>query len=325
MLKDTFSLFIENRKALLGLIILIFFSGVAIFAPIIAPYDPKTNKVDVMKIVNEEIGRTTTIEREQIDELTERRVYTQSITTTYEKVTTKLPLNAKPSNQHLLGTTKAGQDLFSQMVYGTRITLTVGLVTGLFTTFIALSLALAEGYFGGIVDDVISLFTNVFLVIPSLPLMIVIAAYITVKGVIPIVLILGLTSWPWPTRILRSQVVSLKNRDFVKVARNLGERPLYIVFKEILPNMISLVMASFFSSTMAAIMGEATLEFLGLGNVSVVSWGTILYWAQNSGALLSGAWWWFLPPGICIALIGTSFALMNFAIDEISNPKLRKR
>jgi len=324
-LKDTFSLFIENRKALLGLIILVFFSGVAIFAPLIAPYDPKTNKVDILNIVDEEMGRTTTIEREQIDELTERRVYTQSITTTYEKVTTKLPLNARPSSQHLLGTTKAGQDLFSQMVYGTRITLTVGLVTGLFTTFLALSLALVAGYFGGIVDDVISLFTNVFLVIPSLPLMIVIAAYITVKGVIPIVLILGLTSWPWPTRILRSQVVSLKNRDFVRVARNLGERPLYIVFKEILPNMISLVMASFFSSTMAAIMGEATLEFLGLGNVSVVSWGTILYWAQNSGALLSGAWWWFLPPGICIALIGTSFALMNFAIDEISNPKLRKR
>ncbi|WP_333579536.1 ABC transporter permease, partial [Mesotoga prima] len=214
---------------------------------------------------------------------------------------------------------------FSQMVYGTRITLAVGLITGLFTTLLALTLALVAGYFGGIVDDIISLFTNVFLVIPSLPLMIVIAAYITVKGVIPIVLILGLTSWPWPTRILRSQVVSLKNRDFVRVSRILGERPLYIVFREILPNMISLVMASFFTSTMAAIMGEATLEFLGLGNVSVVSWGTILYWAQNSGALLSGAWWWFLPPGICIALIGTSFALMNFAIDEISNPKLRKR
>jgi peptide/nickel transport system permease protein len=155
--------------------------------------------------------------------------------------------------------------------------------------------------------------------------MIVIAAYITVRGVMPIVLILALTSWPWPTRLLRSQVVSLKNRDFVKVSRSLGERPLYIIFNEMLPNMISLVMASFFQMTMAAIIGEATLEFLGLGNVSIVSWGTILYWAQNNGALLSGAWWWFLPPGIAIALIGTSFALMNFAIDEISNPKLRKR
>jgi len=325
MLRDTFSLFVENRKALFGLMILVFFSGVAIFAPLIAPYDPKTNKIDVLRIVDEEMGRTTTVEREQIDEFKERRVYTQSITTTYEKVTTKLPLNARPSGQHLLGTTKAGQDLFSQMVYGTRITLSVGLVTGLFTTVLALTLALVAGYFGGVVDDIISLFTNVFLVIPSLPLMIVIAAYITVRGVIPIVLILGLTSWPWPTRILRSQVVSLKNRDFVRVSRILGEKPLYIVFREILPNMISLVMASFFTSTMAAIMGEATLEFLGLGNVSIVSWGTILYWAQNSGALLSGAWWWFLPPGICIALIGTSFALMNFAIDEISNPKLRKR
>lgn len=325
MLKDVFTLFVDNRKALFGLSILLFFTVVAVFAPLIAPYDPKTNKIEETRVVEEEIGRTKTIEREQIDEFSERRVYTQPITTTYEKVTTKLPLGAKPSAEHWLGTTRSGQDLFSQMVYGTRITLSVGLVTGLFTTALALTLALVAGYFGGIVDDIISLFTNVFLVIPSLPLMIVIAAYITVKGVIPIVLILGLTSWPWPTRILRSQVVSLKNRDFVKVARNLGERPIYIVFREIFPNMISLVMASFFTSTMAAIMGEATLEFLGLGNVSIVSWGTILYWAQNSGALLSGAWWWFLPPGICIALIGTSFALMNFAIDEISNPKLRKR
>ncbi|WP_289058471.1 ABC transporter permease, partial [uncultured Mesotoga sp.] len=242
MFRDVFSLFIENRKALIGLIILAFFSIVAIFAPLIAPYDPKTNKVEVLSIVEEEIGRTKTVEREEIDEFTEKRVYTQSITTTYEKVTTKLPLNAKPSRNHLLGTTRAGQDLFSQMVYGTRITLAVGLITGLFTTLLALTLALVAGYFGGIVDDIISLFTNVFLVIPSLPLMIVIAAYITVKGVIPIVLILGLTSWPWPTRILRSQVVSLKNRDFVRVSRILGERPLYIVFREILPNMISLVM-----------------------------------------------------------------------------------
>jgi len=323
--RDAFKLFVENKKAFFGLIILVLFVVIALIAPVVAPYDPKSNRVETIVVIDEERGRSQTVERERIDEFTERRITRQTITTTFERTTTMLPLRAKPSKDHWLGTTHSGQDIFSQMLWGTRVTLSVGMITGLFTTALALTLALLAGYFGGITDDVISLFTNVFLVIPSLPLMIVLAAYISVRGVIPIVLILGLTTWPWPTRILRSQVISLRNRDFVRVAQNLGERSSYIIFREILPNMISLVMASFFMATMTAIMGQATLEFLGLGNVSVVSWGTILYWAQNNGALLAGAWWWFLPPGICIALVGTSFALMNFAMDEISNPKLRKR
>ncbi len=325
MLGDLWKLFLENKKALAGLLILLFFVGVALFAPWIAPYDPRGNKLVDQEVLEESRGRKQTVERTQLDEFTEERIYDQTFTTRTKETTVKFPLKSPPTSKHLLGTTHSGQDIFSQVVWGTRVSLSVGLVTGLFTTLVALTLALSAGYFGGRVDEVISLFTNVFLVIPSLPLMIVIAAYITVRGVVPIILILGLTSWPWPTRLLRSQVLSLKNRDFVRVAASLGEKPGFIIFREILPNMISLVMASFFQSTMAAIIGEATLEFIGLGNVSVVSWGTLLYWAQTNGALLSGAWWWFLPPGICIALIGTSFALMNFAIDEISNPKLRKR
>ncbi|MFP4461045.1 MAG: ABC transporter permease [Thermotogota bacterium] len=325
MLGDIFKLFFENKKATIGFFILLFFVGIAIFAPVLAPYNPKANKIEIIEALETTRGRRKTVESEKINEFEDTRIYTQEEITTYKRYTKKFPLNSPPSSEHYFGTTQSGQDIYSQVIWGTRISLTVGVGTGLFTTFIALTLALVAGYFGGLVDDIISLFTNVFLVIPSLPLMIVIAAYITVKGVMPIVLILALTSWPWPTRLLRSQVVSLKNRDFVKVSRSLGERPLYIIFNEMLPNMISLVMASFFQMTMAAIIGEATLEFLGLGNVSIVSWGTILYWAQNNGALLSGAWWWFLPPGIAIALIGTSFAMMNFAIDEISNPKLRKR
>jgi len=325
MFRDIIPLFKENKKALAGFFILAFFIGIALLAPVIAPYDPKENKITETVVIQEEKGRNTTLERDKIDDLNEIRTYKQTITTTYKTTTKKFPLNSSPEPEHILGTTHSGQDIFSQIIWGTRITLSVGLITGLFTTVIALTLALLAGYFGGLVDDIISLFTNVFLVIPALPLMIVIAAYITVRGVIPIILILGLTGWPWPARLLRSQVVSLKNRDFVKVSKSLGENSLVIVFHEILPNMISLVMASFFQSTMGAIIGEATLEFIGLGNVSVVSWGTILYWAQTNGALLANSWWWFLPPGICIALIGTSFALMNFAVDEISNPKLRKR
>lgn len=325
MFRDLGKLFLGNKKAFAGLMLLCFFLGVALLAPVIAPYDPKVNRIETTVPVQVQSDRMRTVERNRIDELTEVSTLTQVVTTTYQRMIQRLPLKAKPSSDHWLGTTHSGQDIFSQLIWGTRVTLAVGLLTGLFTTLLALTLALVGGFLGGLVDDTISLFTNVFLVIPSLPLMIVIAAYISVRGMIPIILILGLTSWPWPTRVLRSQVISLKNRDFIRVSKSLGEKSLYIVFREILPNMISLVMASFFSSTMAAIIGATTLEFIGLGNPSVVSWGTMLYWAQVNSALLAGSWWWFLPPGICIALIGTSFALMNFAIDEISNPKLRKR
>ncbi len=325
MFKDLLSLFLGNKKAFAGILLLGFFLGIALLAPVLAPFDPKANRIETTIPISDQRDRMRTTERHRIDELTEVSTLTQVITTTYHRTVRRLPLQAKPSSDHWLGTTHSGQDIFSQLIWGTQVTLAVGLLTGLFTTILSLSLALVGGFLGGIVDDIISLFTNVFLVIPSLPLMIVIAAYISVRGMIPIILILGLTSWPWPTRVLRSQVISLKNRDFVKVSKSLGEKPVYIVFREILPNMISLVMASFFTSTMAAIIGATTLEFIGLGNPSVVSWGTMLYWAQVNSALLAGSWWWFLPPGICIALIGTSFALMNFAIDEISNPKLRKR
>ena len=293
MLKDTFSLFIENRKALFGLMILSFLRVTILRTLILMNQDEQGRCPEVVEgwvepqLLKGQIDGHRTKSLHSVD-----RDYS-------ERVTTKLPLNARPSRQHLLGTTKAGQDLFSQMVYGTRITLVVGLVTGLFTTILALTLALLAGYFGGVVDDIISLFTNVFLVIPSLPLMIVIAAYITVRGVIPIVLILGLTSWPWSTNTAFSGC-SLR-AEFRRVSRILGERPLYILFREILPNMISLVMASFFTSTMAAIR-EATLS-LGWA-ISIVSWGTILFEQRSSsvGCMV-------VVPSSDLHVIGTSFAL----------------
>ena len=285
MIKDMLFLFIENKKALTGLFILAVFILIALFAPFIAPYGPKQNS-----------GRDG-----------------------------QFQLMAEPSTKHILGTNHAGYDIFSRLLYGTRLTLTVGLLTGIITTTISLMVGLCSGYIGGKADDVISFITNVFLVIPSLPLIIVVAAYIPMRGVIPIILVLSVTGWAWGARVVRAQVLSVGERDFIKVAETIGERPLMIVFREILPNIISLVMATFFTSTIAAIIGEATLEFIGLGNIAAVTWGTMLFWAQNNGALLFGAWWWFLPPGIFIGLLGTSFALMNFAIDEISNPKIRKR
>ena len=325
MIKDFFKTLVSNRKSLTGLCMLGFFILVALFAPLLAPYNPKTDKSVVTALVAETPGDEEIVSEETPSENEEVTRYKVSTTREYEKRVRYFPLRAKPSAAHPLGTNHAGNDLFSQLIMGIRVSLTVGLATGLFVTLVSLTLALVSGYLGGIVDDVVSFFTNIFLVLPGLPLMIVIAAYVTIRGVMPIVLILGLTGWPWPTRLLRAQVLSLKNRDFVRVARSLGESAPVVVFREILPNMISIAMAEFFAISMAAIMGEATLEFIGLGNVTVVSWGTILFWAQANGALLAGSWWWFLPPGLCIALLGTSFVLINFGIDEISNPRLRKR
>lgn len=325
MIKDFFKTLVSNRKSLVGLCMLAAFALVALFAPLIAPYPPKIDRLETVEQLGEPSLDEETIAEEYPSDMRDVITYRSTLTREYTKTVDYFPLRSGPSAAHPLGTNHAGNDLLSQLVWGTRVSLTIGLATGLFVTILSLTLALLSGYLGGIVDDVITFFTNVMLVIPGLPLMIVVAAYVTMKGVLPIVLILGLTGWPYPTRLLRSQVLTLKSRDFVRVSRSLGERTSFVVFREILPNMISIAMAEFFATSMAAILGEATLEFIGLGNVTVVSWGTMLFWAQANGALLAGSWWWFLPPGLCIALVGTSFVLINFAIDEISNPRLRKR
>ncbi|HUX42928.1 MAG TPA: ABC transporter permease [Rectinemataceae bacterium] len=325
MIKSFLKTLVSNKKSLIGLIILGVFILVAIFAPFIAPYPPRADRIVTIIPVGDPSRSEEQLSEEYPSANEDLLTIRATTVTEYQKHIQYFPLRAKPSPQHILGTDQAGHDLFSQLVWGTRVSLFVGLVTGLFVTLVALALSLVSGYLGGIVDDVISFFTNVMLVIPGLPLMIVIAAYVTMRGVLPIIIILCISEWPYPTRLLRSQVLTLKSRDFVRVSNALGERTSFIVFREILPNMISIAMAEFFAMSMIAMMGEATLEFIGLGNVSVVSWGTILFWAQTNGALLSGAWWWFLPPGLAIALVGTSFVLINFAIDEISNPRLRKR
>lgn len=233
------------------------------------------------------------------------------------------PASAPPSAAHLLGTTPLGQDIFSQLVWGSRLTLIVGLLTGAIASTIGVVIGLVAGYFGGWVDDVLSTVTNVFLVVPGLPLMIVIAAYITVKSVAPIILVISITGWAWGARVLRSQMLTMKNRDFVKAAIVAGEHPLRIIFCEILPNMLGLIVANFFGAALYAVLSEAGLEFLGLGNVNAITWGTTLYWAQNNQAMLLGQWQWMAVPGLLIAILGTSFALLNFAVDQMTNPRLR--
>lgn len=232
--------------------------------------------------------------------------------------------NAAPSAAHWLGTTGAGEDVLSQLVYGARISVLVGFGAGGIATLIAVLIGLSWGYVRGWIGEVINFVVNLFLVIPALPLMIVIAAYLSQGGISVIIAVIAITGWAWGARVLRSQTTSLRARDFVTAARFSGDSAGRIVFMEILPNMISIIAGGFFGSATAAILAEAGLEFLGLGDPSVVSWGTMIFWAQNSSALLTGQWAVLLAPGLCISLFATSLVLINFGIDGISNPRLRE-
>ena len=230
----------------------------------------------------------------------------------------------KPGREHLLGTTALGQDIFSQLVYGARLSLLVGIVTGAISTVLSVIIGLASAFFGGVVDEVLSAITNVFLVLPGLPLVIVAAAFLRLSGVLPVIVVISLTGWAWGARVLRSQALTLRQRDFVLAAVASGESPIRTIFAEILPNMLGLIAANFFGAALYAVLSEAGLEFLGIGDVSQVTWGSMLYWAQANQALIRYAWWWIAAPGLCIAAMGTSFALLNFAVDQVSNPALRR-
>lgn len=245
------------------------------------------------------------------------------VLTPYSPTDTNFLPMAAPSGQHWLGTTASGQDVWSQFVYGSRISLGVGFAAGCAATFLAILLGMLPSYIGGWVDSVFATLTNIMLVIPGLPLLIVITAYIHQTGPATIALVIAVTGWAWGARILRSQTLTLARRDFVVASRLGGESQWRVLFAEILPNMLSLAVANFISATIAAILAEASLEFLGLGNPGVVTWGTMLYWADAGEALLNNAWWWIVPPGLAISLVGLSLSLINFGVDQISNPRLR--
>jgi peptide/nickel transport system permease protein len=230
-----------------------------------------------------------------------------------------------PGGDHLLGTTGSGQDVLSQLLYGGRVSLVVALVAGALATVVAMVVGLIGGYLQGLADDVLGFVTNLALVIPSLPLMIVLATYLSGGGVSVIILVVVVTGWATGARVIRSQTSTLRGRDFVAMAQFSGERLTRIVFREILPNMTSLVAANFFAAATAAVLGEASLEFIGLGNPSTVSWGTMLYWAQNNNALLTGDWSLIFAPGLCIAVLATALSLINFGVDTLSNPRLREK
>ncbi len=232
-----------------------------------------------------------------------------------------IPLSP-PSSQHWLGTTGQGQDVFAQLVVGTRVSLALGFAVGVLVVIVGALVGVTAGYLGGRVDALLSMLINVFLVLPGLPLAIVIAAYLP-TGVFTLGVVLVVTGWAWNARVLRAQTLSQRRRDFVAAAIVAGESTWRIVTREILPTMTSLMVAQVIGSTVYAIGAQVGLEYLGLGDVSAVTWGTMLYWAQNDAALLTGAWWTFVPAGLCVALVGFGLTIVNAGFDEITNPRLQ--
>jgi len=229
-----------------------------------------------------------------------------------------------PSPEHLLGTNDIGQDIWSEVIYGSRTSLYVGFSASSIAILISLVAGLLAGYKGGIVDDLISGIIDIMLALPSLPLIIILAAYLG-PSLNNIVLILAFFGWVGGARMIRAQVLSLRNRDYVEAARALGASSLRVMFRHILPSLAPLLIAEFVMGATSAILTEAGLSFLGLGDPTVKSWGQILRHAQASYAMQLDLWLWIFVPGLFIALLGTGFTLIGFSIEEYTNPRIKKR
>jgi ABC-type dipeptide/oligopeptide/nickel transport system permease subunit len=278
------SIYRRSRSGLLGLAILLFFVLTAIFAPILAPYDP------------------------------------------YKRV--DRPILA-PSSKYILGTNDIGQDIFSELIYGTRISLTIGFAAAFFTVIIGTIIGVVSGFLGGSVDEVLMRFTDVVMILPSIPLMILLMAIFGKQSFMIMILILSIMGWTGTARLVRSSTLSIKERIYVEAARAIGAGDGHIIAKHILPNVSPLIVATMIYAVAGAMMAEAGLAFLGLGDPSTKSWGMILHYAQTSGGWYANmgypAWWWIIPPGLCVALTVASLVLIGQAMEEIINPRLRRR
>lgn len=231
-------------------------------------------------------------------------------------------LRQPPSAEHLLGTTHMGEDVLSQLIYGTRGVLVVGFLAGVIATLIAIAVGVTSGYVSGWRSESLSALTNVFLVIPGLPLIIIVASQYENPSLLLISAVLAITGWAWGGRVLRAQTMSLRNRDFVQAARANGEPLHRVIAVEMLPNLTAIIASSFVGTVTAAVLSLTTLAFIGVIPITNLNWGTILFWAQQNGAF-PDYWWWYVPAGLCIALLGMALSLINFGIDEYVNPRLR--
>jgi len=274
----------RSRKVLVGLGLLVLFVLLAVVGPLVAPYDPSAS------------------------------------------LSTTNGVPQPPSAAHWLGTTQIQQDVLSQMLVGGRSTMLVAVVAALVATALSVLIGVSAGYASGLADDLLSMLINIGLVLPALPLLIVMTGFLP-KDANPSDLLIGLiiavTGWAWGARVLRVQTLSLRNRDFVQSARIIGERRWRIIGWEILPSLVPVIASSFLFTVIYGVGTYTALAFLGLINGTHWSWGTILFWAQSQTAAQNGYWWWWVPPGLAVALLGTSLALLNFGIDEFINPRLR--
>ncbi|MFJ6531963.1 ABC transporter permease [Microbacterium sp. NPDC091662] len=233
------------------------------------------------------------------------------------------PALQPPSAEHWLGTTKLGNDMFAQLAIGAQGSLLIGVTAGGIAIVLSLFFGVLAGYLGGWREDGLALLTNVMIVIPGLPLVMVIASFVPQRSWQLVAFVLGITSWAGAAYVLRLQTRSLRTRDYVYASKVAGERSFRVILVEIMPNLLPLLTAQFLFAIIFAILGEAGLSYLGLGPNSSITWGSILNDAQSGQALGRGAWWWFVPPGLMIAILGAGLSLINFAIDEVINPKLR--
>jgi len=290
-LEENLKIFTKNRKGAFGFFIICFFVTTAVAAPYIATENPYT-------------------------------------------IITYNPTFAPPSSEHYLGTDEIGRDVFSMLVYGSRPSLIVGIAASLLTIFLGTIVGLVAGYFGGTAGFFLMRLADLFLVIPDLLLMLVLTTILIDLKVLStmgswgplfiIIIVIGIVSWPRTARVVRSQVLSLKERAFVERAKAIGSSDVHIIVKHVFPNVFPLVFANAMLSISYAIFMESYLSFLGLTTGSFISWGMMLKNAWDSAAVLRRAWWYILPPGICIVLVVLAFSLLGYAFEEIFNPKLRK-
>lgn len=229
-----------------------------------------------------------------------------------------------PSFENLLGTDTLGRDIFDQLVHSVRQSLIIGFFTGLVGLVVGSAVGIISGYRGGFVDDSLRSITDVFLVIPTIPLLVVLSSYVRFLTIPALVLILAVFAWPFPARTFRSQVLSLRKREFINMAKLSGMSDLKIVFREILPNMLPYVGTTFANAVSGAILAEVFLEILGLGPQNTTTLGVMIYWAMWRGALIRGILWWVLPPMIAIVLVFVGLQLINIGLDEVYNPRVRK-
>lgn len=273
----------RSRKIIIGLGMLAVFLIIATIGPLVAPYNPN------MSFANSAVP---------------------------------LP----PSAAHWLGTTALQQDVLSQLLSGGRSTLLVALLAGVVATALSVIVGVTAGYLGGLADDLLSMLTNIFLVMPALPLLIILFGFLgraSADNDLVIALIISVTGWAWGARVLRAQTLSLRNRDYVDSARLIGESNWRIIGTEIVPNLVPVIASSFLFTVLYGVGTYTAIAFLGYVNPDHWSWGSMLFYSQEVNAETSGYWWWFVPPGLAVAFLGTSLALLNFGIDEFINPRLR--